>query len=71
MTPSVLNPSEINVNRSILVRFAVIALAAVLGGVWAGCVSDTGATLTGVAQGAGDSPTLRYHGGPKYPMSPN
>jgi hypothetical protein len=67
MTPSVLNPSEINVNRSILARLAVIALAALL----TGCVSDTGATLTGVAQGAGDSPALRYHGGPKYPMSPN
>jgi hypothetical protein len=69
MTPSILNPSEINVNRSILARLAVIALAALLGGVLAGCVSDTGATLTGV--GTGDSPTLRYHGGPKYPMSPN
>jgi len=43
---------------------AVAALCAAA----AGCISDTGTSLSGATQSPGDSPTMRYYGGPKYPM---
>jgi hypothetical protein len=33
-----------------------------------GCVGDTGTSMSGASQWPGDSPTMRYYGGPKYPM---
>jgi hypothetical protein len=34
----------------------------------AGCVGDTGTSMSGASQWPGDSPTMRYYGGPKSPM---
>jgi hypothetical protein len=43
---------------------AVAALCVAVGG----CVGDTGSSMSGASQWPGDSPTMRYYGGPKYPM---
>ena len=50
--------------RNIGIIIAAIALCAAV----AGCVSDTGTSMSGASQWPGDSPTLRYYGGPKSPM---
>ena len=56
---------------SVWLRFAGIGLVvAALCGAAAGCVSDTGAALSGASQGPGES-SMRYYGGPKYPMWSN
>ena len=46
---------------------AAIALCTALGG----CVSDIGSSMPGLTQSTNDSPTMRYYGGPKYPMWPS
>jgi hypothetical protein len=45
----------------------VLAVAALCVAV-SGCISDTGTSMSGATQWPGDSPTMRYYGGPKYPM---
>jgi hypothetical protein len=53
--------------RSIGIALAVTALCAAVGG----CIGDTGTSMSGAAQWPGDSPTMRYYGGPKSPMWPS
>jgi hypothetical protein len=50
--------------RSIGIVLAVAALCAAA----AGCVSDMGTPLSDVSQSPGGSASMRYYGGPKYPM---
>jgi hypothetical protein len=50
--------------RSIGIALAVAALCAGA----AGCISDSGTSLSGASQGPSDGTTMRYYGGPKYPM---
>jgi hypothetical protein len=50
--------------RSIGIVLAVAALCAAA----AGCISDTGTSLSGAAQSPSDGGTMRYYGGPKSPM---
>jgi hypothetical protein len=60
---------EDDVSNSAWMRSAGILLAAAaLCVAVAGCVSDTGTSMSGASQWPGDSPTLRYYGGPKSPM---
>jgi hypothetical protein len=60
---------EDDVSKSVWMRSAgtLLAVAALCVAV-AGCVSDTGTSMSGASQWPGDSPTMRYYGGPKYPM---
>lgn len=53
-------------SRALAVRIAALALAAGLGALLAGCVSDAAAP----AASGSSSTQLRYYGGPKYPMWP-
>jgi hypothetical protein len=51
----------------------ILLAAAALCVAVAGCVGDTGTSMSGTSmsgasQWPGDSPTLRYYGGPKSPM---
>lgn len=46
----------------------ILLAAAALCVAVAGCVGDTGTSMSGASQWPGDSPTLRYYGGPKSPM---
>jgi hypothetical protein len=50
--------------KSVGTLLAVAALCVAVGG----CVGDTGSSMSGASQWPGDSPTMRYYGGPKYPM---
>jgi len=61
--------SEDDVSRSTWMKSAgTLLVAAALCLAVAGCVSDTGTSMSGATQWPGDSPTMRYYGGPKYPM---
>jgi hypothetical protein len=63
---------EDDVSQSVWMRSAGIALAvAALCVAVAGCVGDSGTSMSGAAQWPGDSPTMRYYGGPKSPMWPS
>jgi hypothetical protein len=53
--------------KSTATLLAVAALCTVV----AGCASDIGSSTPGVTQQPGDGPTMRYYGGPKYPMWPS
>jgi hypothetical protein len=60
---------EDDVSKSAWMRPAGILLAAAaLCVAVAGCVGDTGTSMSGASQWPGDSPTMRYYGGPKSPM---
>jgi hypothetical protein len=50
--------------KSVGTLLAVAALCVAVGG----CVSDSEMPLSGATQQSSDSPTMRYYGGPKYPM---
>jgi hypothetical protein len=52
--------------KSAAALLAVAALCTVV----AGCASDIGSSMPGATQQP-DSPTMRYYGGPKYPMWPS
>jgi hypothetical protein len=60
---------EDDVSKSVWMKSAgtLLAVAALCVAV-AGCVSDTGTSMSGATQWPGDSPTMRYYGGPKSPM---
>lgn len=60
---------EDDVSKSVWIRSAgtLLAIAALCVAV-SGCVGDTGTSMSGASQWPGDSPTMRYYGGPKYPM---
>jgi hypothetical protein len=53
--------------RSIGIALAVAALCASV----AGCISDGGTSLSSASQGPSNGVTMRYYGGPKYPMWPS
>jgi hypothetical protein len=53
--------------RSVRGLLAVAALCVVV----SGCASDATTSTSGASKWPGDSPTLRYYGGPKSPMWPS